>query len=79
MHVWLVAIASYVVYNYFETASIATRGVGRGVSRASGNPLQFSVYNKVSAVAANKQCKCQKRLGPKIHLVGHTLYSNLLA
>ena len=29
------------------------RGVGRGVSKASGNPLQFSVYNKVSAVAAN--------------------------
>ena len=32
---------------------ILSRGVGRGVSRASGNPLQFSVYNKVSAVAAN--------------------------
>ena len=36
-----------------ENKPSVCRGVERGVSRASGNPLQFSVYNKVSAVAAN--------------------------
>ena len=56
IHTYIHYIHIYIhtyTHTYIHTHTYVNRGMGRGVSRASGNPLQFSVCNKVSAVAAN--------------------------